>query len=434
MSKLGNITVAIVISLFLGFNFYLLFNKDSKISKSLYVSEFERLSAGDFTDKMPKEGLIAPLEMSTVYVGNEDEVENWLVTEGDKVKIGDELALLNTERSDEEKELLNTKHQALLQQKREIESLITDLNTSKSKTGTGSSSNVNRDENVTEVEGGAKIELDFKVDFTVDVTQEGSYAQAHAAAEQQLAEISKELTVVEAQVAQESLNTAIISPVSGVVSNVIRHGSKLAVDIYSTEKIVTTYAKDHEWQLIEEGDRVTIQGAGLEGVTEGIVTFVSELPATENELIETYKKIDEEKAVNPLAYYEVQITTPEELSTTPYGHNVNTAIIIDEASGAVSVNEDWVSRSDKKTAKGKVIDKSGKSVTVKLSTPFMEDMRLIVTEGLASGQVVFPMPKPTHDIYKGNPNVFIKMPTDMPTKKEWKSWTWKEYMKYMILK
>jgi HlyD family secretion protein len=44
------------------------------------------------------------------------------------------------------------------------------------------------------------------------------------------------------------------------------------------------------------------------------------------------------------------------------------------------------------------------------------------------------MPKPTHDIYKGNPNVFLKMPTDIPTKKEWKSLTWKQYLKYMILK
>ncbi|MBO1910967.1 hypothetical protein J4G37_40020, partial [Microvirga sp. 3-52] len=244
-----------------------------------------------------KEGLISPQEIATVYVGNEDEVESWLISEGDKINIGDELALLNTERSDEESELLNTKQQALLQQRSEIEALIRDLNTSKSQVGTGSTSNVDRGENVTEVEGGAKIELDFKVDFTVDVTQEGSYAQAHAAAEQQLAEIAKELTVVEAQLAQDSSNTAIISPVSGVVSNVIRHGSKLAVDIYSTEKIVTTYAKDHEWQLIEEGDRVTIQGKGLDGIIEGIVLSVSELPATDNELIDTYKKIDDEKTV-----------------------------------------------------------------------------------------------------------------------------------------
>ena len=361
------------------------------------------------------------------------EVDNWLVSEGDTVKIGDELALLNTERSDEENELLNTKQQALLQQKSEIELLIRDLNASKSTTGTGSSSNVDRDENVTEVEDGTIIELEFRVDFTVDVTQEGSYAQAHAAAEQQLTEIDKELTVVEAQLAQESSNTAIISPVFGVVSNVIRHGSKLAVDIYSAEKVIKTFAKDNEWQLIEEGDRVTIQSTGLDGVKEGIVMSVSELPATENDLIDTYKEIGGEKAINPLAYYEVQITTPEDLSTTPYGHNVNTMILIDEASDAVSVNEDWVSRSDDKSARGMIIDNSGKAVTVELLTPFIEGTRLVVAEGLASGQVIFPMPKPTHDIHKGNPTVILKMPTDMPTKKEWKSLSWKEYLKIMVL-
>ena len=79
----------------------------------------------------------------------------------------------------------------------------------------------------------------------------------------------------------------------------------------------------------------------------------------------------------------MQITTPEDLSLTPYGHNVNTMILIDEASGAVSVNEDWVSRSDEKTANGMIIDQSGKAVTVKLLTPFIEETRLVVAEGLS---------------------------------------------------
>ena len=434
MSRVRNVIISIVITSFIAFNIFLLFNKESVISKTLYVSEFERLQASSFTEEIPKEGFVSPLETSTIYVGDEDEVEDWLVSEGQEVEIGDELVLLNTERSNEERDLLNTKQQALLQQKSEIESLLADLNRAQSSTGTGNSSTVNRDENITEVDGTTQIELGFQVDFTVDVTQEGSYAQAQAAAEQQLAEVATELTIVEAELAVDPSKSVIISPVTGVVSKIVRHGSKLAIDIYSTEKVIKTFAKDNEWKAIEEGDRVILQGPGLDNLTEGFVVFVSQLPTTDNELIDAYKKIDKEEATNPLAYYEVAIVTPESLAPLPYGNNVNSVIVIDEAKEAVALNESWVTRSDKDTAKGKVIDKSGRAVTVELTTPFMDGGRVVITDGLASGQIVFPMPMPTGDIHKGSPKVFLKMPTDMPKKEEWQSITWQQYLKYMIMK
>ena len=40
------------------------------------------------------------MESYTVYVGSDNAVESWLVTEGDEVFAGHELALLNTERAD----------------------------------------------------------------------------------------------------------------------------------------------------------------------------------------------------------------------------------------------------------------------------------------------------------------------------------------------
>ena len=434
MSRVRNVIISIVITSFVAFNFFLLFNEESVIRKTLYVNEFERLKASSFTEEIPKEGFVSPLETSTIYVGDEDEVEDWLVSEGQEVEIGDELVLLNTERSNEERDLLNTKQQALLQQKSEIESLLADLNRAQSSTGTGNSSTVNRDENITEVDGTTQIELGFQVDFTVDVTQEGSYAQAQAAAEQQLAEVATELTIVEAELAVDPSKSVIISPVAGVVSKIIRHGSKLAIDIYSTEKVIKTFAKDNEWKAIEEGDRVILQGPGLDNLTEGFVVFISQLPTTDKELIDAYKKIDKEEATNPLAYYEVAIVTPESLAPLPYGNNVNSVIVIDEAKDAVALNETWITRSDKDSAKGKVIDQSGRAITVELTTPFMDGGRVVVTDGLASGQIVFPMPMPARDIHKGKPKVFLKMPTDMPKKEEWQSITWQQYLKYMIMK
>ena len=145
--------------------------------------------------------------------------------------------------------------------------------------------------------------------------QEGSYAQAIAAAEQQLTDISRQLVVVDAQLGQNPSRPAVISPVDGVVSNITRLGSTLAVDIFSTQKIVTTYAKDNEWKRIEVNDRVLLQADGIGGAEEGTVLSVSAVPMKNDPLLDAYKKLDPVDATNPLAYYEVRISTDAELST-----------------------------------------------------------------------------------------------------------------------
>lgn len=432
MNKFGNIILAVIVSSFLAVNFYLLFNKNSTISKSVYVSEFERMTADDFTEEMPKEALVSPMDLYTVYVGSENEVESWLIAEGDSVSIGDELALLNTERTDGELELLEAESTALLQQKTDLQKLITDLSTAQSTTSTDSSSTVDRNENVTEVDGETNIRLDLGIGFTVDVTQEGSYTQAISAAEQQLTEITQQLAVLDAKLAQDSSHPAIISPVDGIVSELTRQGPQLAVDIYSSEKIVVTYAKDDEWQQIEEGDRVLLQGTGLEEVVEGTVLSVSTIPATNNETIETYKTVDPKDATNPLAYYEVQISTENEFQTIPYGSNVNAIVILDEAKGAVAVNEDWIRRLEEDFAKGTIIDSSGRAVEVTMKTPFQLHTRAVVTEGLSSGQIVIHQARDYQ--YEDAPKVFLQIPSNIPSKKEWKTLGWKKFLEYMILK
>ena len=65
---------------------------------------------------------------------------------------------------------------------------------------------------------------------------DGSYAQAIATAEQELAEIVRRIVVIEAELAQNPSRPAMISPVDGVVSNVTRLGSTQGIDIYSTQR------------------------------------------------------------------------------------------------------------------------------------------------------------------------------------------------------
>ncbi|MCZ2258678.1 efflux RND transporter periplasmic adaptor subunit [Sporosarcina sp. G11-34] len=432
MNKYMNISIAFVVSSFLAINFYLLFGEKSVIPKSVYVKTFERMTLGDFREEMSKEALISPEETYTVYAGSEDEVESWVVSEGDAVNVGDELALLNTERVDSEQELLLAKHNSLLQQETDVKSMLADLMTAQSGAESTNSSAVDRQENVTEVDGETTIKLGLGINFEIDVTQEGSYAQAIAAVEQQLSEINQSIVVTAAELAQNPARPALVSPVEGIVSNVTRNGSKLAVDILSPEKLAVTYAKDNEWQDIEEGDSVLLQGNGLDEAKEGYVLSVSEIPVKENEVSEAYKTLDADKATNPLAYYEVQMITENELQSVPYGNNINAVIVTNEAKDAVSLKEEWLRRSEEELGKATIINGSGKAVEVTVTTPFVSNTRAVVTEGLTLGQIVVPSSRLSY--YEEPTSVFLPMPSYMPKKAEWRSYSWKDYLEYILVK
>ena len=432
MNRFSNIAVAIAVSCFLATNFYLLFSEKSVIPKSLHVHEYERMTAKDYSEKLSKKTLVAPLEKYTVYVKEEEAVNAWLVWEGHTVTVGQELALLNTDYAESERELWEAEHKALLQQQTELNNMITELSSARSQADSNSTSNVDRQDGVTEIEGRTKIELGLNVGFTVDVTQEGSYSQAVAAVEQQLTDISRQITVVEAQLAQDPSSRALISPVEGIVSNVTRHGSTLSVDIFSTEKVLITYAKDNEWQEVEEGQQVKLQGEGIEEVVEGTILSVSEVPAKDDESLSTYKKLDPQEAKNPLAYYEIRILPEGELEGIPFASNIDATVITGEAFDAVPINEKWLHNLDGKSVVATIIDQSGKPSVVTATTPFSLKKHAIITDGVNAGDIV--LYKPSLRDYEHPPHIFLSFPEYMPTKKEWKSYGWRNYLEAMIMK
>jgi len=431
MNKHLNILISIAVSAFLGANLYLMFSDKTTIPKSIYVDKYERMTIDDFNEKIVKEALVSSLETYTIYVGRDDAVESWLVTEGDTIIAGDELALLNTERADSQRSTWESERNALYRQEDELNNIISNLLSSQSSSTTTSSAyaDTNR-QNITETI--EKTLIDFGVDFdlSVDITQDGSYAQAIAAAEQQLTDISRQLVVLDAQLDQNPDRPALVSPVDGVILEVTRRGSTLAVDISSTQKVVKTYVKDNEWQDVELGDRVILQGDGIGGAAEGSIISVSPTPALNDAELEAYKVLDPESATNPLAYYEVRITTDADLNNVPLGNNVNAHIVTNEALDAVSMNEEWLRGIDDNRI-GVMIDKSGKTSTVLVTSPFTSNKRAVVTAGLFKGDIVLNESELRE--YVGPQTVFLQMPAYMPTKAEWRKHGWQTYVKQFLL-
>lgn len=420
MNKRLNIAVAVVISSFLAMNFYLLFSDKSVIPKSVYIDRFEQMAEHHVEQEVGKEGLVAPFETYTVYVGREETIDTWFVQEGDRVDIGDTLAFLQTEHAEGQRAIWEADLQALNEQESTLLSLISSLEEERKQAATDSTTKV------TETEDG-----EWAVDVQVDMKQDGSFAQAISAAEQELALVERQRMVVEAQLEQDVTKPALISPVEGVVSNITKHGTMLAVDIFSSQRIVVTYAKDKEWQQIENGDRVLIQGDGIEEVLEGTVLSVSLAPASDNEWLRTYKALDNEAVSNPFAYYEVRILFEADLESVPFGTDVNAVVIVNEAKDAITVNDHWLHGTSVESASVWIMDDSGRAQVTAVTTPFSWQSRAVVSEGLQLGDIV--LYEPELQQYGDAPHVIMPIPTDLPTKSQWRTFGWRNYIKYGLL-
>ncbi|WP_252501967.1 efflux RND transporter periplasmic adaptor subunit [Sporosarcina sp. Marseille-Q4943] len=420
MNKRLSITVAIIISLFIAVNVHLLYSNKSTVPKSLYVHKYERMTPGHHEEEIPKEGLVTPEDVYTVYVGDDEVIESWLVKEGDQVQVGDEIALLQTARAESQLAAWEAEEEGLLEQRDAIESTIASLESER-----GSARKNSSHVNTTETPGDSEVELN--VDVQVDVHQDGAFAQAIAEAERELSDIDRKLAVVQTQLEQDATRPALISPVDGTVSKVHKHGFTLAADIYSDAKFVTTYVQLDEWQKIEEGNSVRIQESHLDEVIEGTVHSISEVPATDSRWREAYDKLDPKERNNPLDLYEITIMPLEQLHSLPFGVNVNASIIVNEAD-AVSVKIHWLEAHVKNSAVAWKLDEQGRAAKTNVTVPFITNNRAVITEGLTTGDVA---------IYNRNidetdnlSNVFLPLPLELPSKSDWRTFGWKNYVKY----
>lgn len=432
MNNYLKIAITTVVTAFILTNFYLLYSKESIIPKLLYVEEYQRVKEKDYKQELFKEALVAPAEAHTIYVGDEEVVDSWLVKEGDEVVIGQELATLNTARIDNERELWESERNGLIDQQNTLENARDELEDLRYDARSETTSNVDRDQRVTEVEEKTTIEFGLNIGFTVDLTQEGSYTQAIAAIDQQLSEIERQLTVLDAQLAQDDSNPALISPVTGVVSNVTRHGTRLAVDIFDEEQIAVTYVDEKEWQQIEEGQRVKIQGEALEGVVEGDILSVSSVPTENHEQLKAYQALERTNEKEQLAYYEVRILPGGSLDGVPYASNLKSMITVDEVYGATAIPTSWGRVDEKESLRVTKMNDEGRPELIRVTTPFTVKEQVVITDGLMDRDIVMHEPELYHFDYA--PQLYLSFPTYKPTKEEWKTYGWRNYLKAMLIK
>ena len=425
MNKLQNSAIALVVAVFVALNLYLMYSEKSIIPKSVYVSDYERMTENDYKEVLPKEGLVAPAEVFTIAADERNAIDTWLVDEGYSVTVGEELASLQTEQADAQRAVWESERDALLQQQSAVDSTISELETA-DQTDSSDSSNSDR----AQADEDTKVELN--VDVKVDVNQNGSYAQAIAEAKRDMADIDRRLQVVESQLEQNPANPSLISPVDGIVARVNSESERPTIVIYSNEQVIETYAEDEEWSELESGDEAVLGAKGTEGTVDGAVESIDQVPAQPNEFLDAYKQLAKKNVTNPLAYYKVQLATNGEEIEAPFGTHVHTKITTNVAQDATAVKSKWVTNVDLESAFVWRLDENGYAVTQEVEAPFEHLDRSVITDGILEGDVV------VHDSsirdQESAPRVFFPMPFDWPTKAEWKSFGWKSYAKVLLMK
>src|SRR5690606_15564815 len=108
------IGLSIAVTAFLATNALLMFGDKSILAKDVYVSEYERAYTNTYTEKLAKEALIEPLGTTQIYVQDSEAIEQWLVSEGDVIEAGSELAMLNEAESEDQRAIWQSERDALL--------------------------------------------------------------------------------------------------------------------------------------------------------------------------------------------------------------------------------------------------------------------------------------------------------------------------------
>ena len=419
MNKWLTIGISIIIANFIGANALLIYSDKSQLTRTFYVSDYERVSVNTYAEELEKESIVVPADEMSVTIDVEA-LNDVAVAEGDSVEEGSDLATLKTNSAEDQRLLWETEQQAYMQEQSELNTIISELELERY----GADSNSSGSSQAT---GGTEDDIvDVNVQVDVNISQDGNFAQGIATAKQKLAEVDRKLQIIDVQLAQDSDTLSVLSPISGTVSKIEERNGKYFINLYPNEKSVVTYAKESEWHDIEEGQTVKNYSTHHEGVIEGSVLSKVQVPANPSEWRTTYEQFAQEFD-EPV--YEVRIQLEEQLEDLPFAANLNSVITTNQADNAVLLKSKWLLNRSENIAEVYTLTNDGRIVRTPVTVPFDLKQHAILSEGLSNGNIVLNAEQKTD-----NAEAFLPFPVNLPTWNSVKSISWKDYVKYLTYK
>lgn len=419
MNKWLVIGISIVVSTFIAANAILLFEDNSEIARTYYLKDHETVHTNTYSKELEKESVVVPTNAVTVTIDT-DQVSNLVVSEGEEVGADSELAQLKPDSAEEQRGNWETEVQAYRQEQMQLNQIIGDLeyersNAEGSYTDTDTATSNTNDE-ITDV----------NVQVDVQLSQDGSYSQAISAAKQKLAEVDRQLQIIEAQLNQEPGAMSLLSPIAGTIGTIEKQEGKYYIEIYSEEKSLLTFVPEKEWHKLEEGMLVKNYSSHSESMAEGNIATIKQVPANGSPWLSAYKQYGSESN-EPL--YEVMIQLNEQPELLPFAANMNSAITTDQVDNAVTVKTDWLINQTKEKAEIYVLTPEGKIAKSAVTIPFHLNKHAVVSTGLENGMTILEDEPKAEEA-----PAFLPFPMETPSWKSIKAVSWKDYVKYLTYK
>lgn len=423
MNRLITIGLSIAIAAFIGANLLLVFKDDSLLARSYYIDEHIRVAPGDYARELEKEAITVPVSRYFLSIERE-ELLDLTVQEGDPVSLGGAVANLDTSDEQDQRNEWQTMQNAYEAEASELRSIISSLTSDKARAG----SNASTSGRTIGTGGTADDEVDVTVgvDVDVEVSEEGAYDSAIAAAESRLAEVQREIAILTAQLQSAEGELQFVSPVDGVVERIEEFEDVVVVHILPNEQRLVTFVEEKNWHEIEAAQPVHAYSTHQEKIYTGEVASKGMLPVTDNR----WKEIHGQYETQPdLPLYEVEIQPSDVLAGLPIGANVNVTIKLDEAKNAMRIRDDWMLVRNKEYAEIYTLSERGTvgRVPVEIAFDIPELQSVVVSEGLVAGQIVL-----DDEFRRNNSRTFFPLPFDRPSWNSVKSVGWKEYIYFLL--
>ncbi|AQQ54255.1 efflux RND transporter periplasmic adaptor subunit [Planococcus lenghuensis] len=478
MNKFLKTILIISLIAFIAVNAILLFGKDSVFPKWVYVHDYAETYTGTYTATLPKAALTVPASETVISAPGDSAVEYWIAKQGDPVEIGAELAMLDSEEAEEQRAVWETELAALERERDEVEAALDNLEdeldrqdttasestttripgarsdgtvndgTADNGTGTNGNGANGTGTNGNGTTGGGEV----NVDINIEVPQQGAYAAGIAQLEQQIAAITRDIEVVEAQLNRTITEPILLSPVNGTIAEIQDN----SLVVYSEDRSFRTYVTEDQWLEIQPGDKAYIQAPGLDAAIPAVIREIAEVPAGSDEWFHAYRVLEPETPANPMAFYAVDFdivadfepvideeTVTEEAADTevtdpwlaaaglPFGSTATAAIITEEAAEAVALPESWiVGRLENDTGYVFALTPEGRAAPVPITIDFDLYGRTILAGGVPPEIVVLNESQLAD--YREAPAIFMPMPL------EWPDWDlvgnsyWEDYVPYLF--
>lgn len=331
-----------IIAILVIINAYMLLRNNDVIEKSYYIGDIQRAISDTHTEELEKEGILSANQNTFVAVDIQD-IEEIYVKRSESVMATQELATLKSDAVEQQVENLEIELSAYETELRELESILSYLE------DRGEDSSPSAATDSTSVQNNNLWNLDLTLELGID--QSTPTAEGEAIISRHIAETERQIDILSNSIDSLETDRMLVSPVDGVVGEIIQNSDTITFVIYPEEKSVIVYVDEEQWRKIEVDQAAQIfvrpdeetalyLEEGEEYFIDGTVIEKHQIPAEQSIW---YEDMQKNKKINPdKTLYEVKIEPFDALDAYPFGEKAQVTIITEEVFSSFMVHEDWI--------------------------------------------------------------------------------------------